>query len=358
MDYRGMVEKISSGTVTELREGVKYVLKPIPDREGKGVLDPRLFACAKGGVGISYPKDYCNITPEELAKMREEIGAPNVSVTEGELEEERITLTHEGTAIYRYQKASKEKLPVLIYIHGGGFLGGEPAMCENLCRDIARTAPAAVFSVEYRLSPEHFYPYGLQDCFEAVDWVLSHLDTYHLDASRVSIAGDSAGGNLALCCSMRESQKESLRIQKQILLYPAINIGKYDLGGESWREDFYSWSSDEQERDVQSKLAHDVGIFDDMMVEAYAGGMEKTKDPYVCPVLNKEWFHMPKTTVVLGEYDYLVQEGVYLAKQIADAGVPSTVLYYYGMCHAFGEHLGDFPQAEDLMREMADIVRR
>lgn len=67
---------------------------------------------------------------------------------------------------------------------------------------------------------------------------------------------------------------------------------------------------------------------------------------------------MPETVLVLAEYDYLTQEGLYLARQIAAAGAEVTVFHYLGMCHAFAEHLGTFPQAEDLMRELAEITGR
>ncbi len=354
MDYKEMVEQIAEHTKTEFCGGVRYVTKSIPDRTGEGILDPRLFESAKEGVGISYPKDNRRITPEELAVMRQEIGAPNMEVTDGRLEEE--TLVFGTVSVRRYQPECGERIPAVIYIHGGGFLGGTTGMCENFCRDLARTARAAVFSVDYRLAPEHPYPAGLEDCFAAVDGIFSVLDTYRIDPLRVSISGDSAGGNLALCCCMREADLGSRRICRQILLYPAINIGKYEPSGYRWEESFYTYSSDEEERRLQMLLAHDVGIFDGLMTEAYAGGAEKTNDRYVCPILNEDWSRMPETVLVLGEYDYLTQEGMYLAKQIAGAGVPAAVYYYLGMCHAFAERLGTFPQAEDLMREMAGLV--
>lgn len=354
MDDKEMVKWIAENTEMKQRGGVWYVTKKIPDREGVGILDPRLFESAKKGVGISYPKDNRAITAEELAVMRREIGAPNTEVTKGELRED--TLVFGNVRVHCYQPASEKRLPVLIYIHGGGFLGGSIQMCENLCRDLARTAPAAVFSVDYRLAPEHPYPEGLNDCFAAVDGIFSVLDAYNADPLRVSISGDSAGGNLALCCCMRESDQGSSRISRQILLYPAVNIGKYEPSGYHWEEAFYTYSEDEEERSVQKLLAHDVGIFDDLMTEAYAGGRERTNDRYVCPVLNEDWSHMPETAIVLGEYDYLTQEGMYLAKQIAGAGVPVSVYHYLGMCHAFAENLGTFPQAEDLMREMAAMI--
>ncbi|MDO4321375.1 MAG: alpha/beta hydrolase [Lachnospiraceae bacterium] len=359
MDYREMIERLRNGAEDSCKDGVRYVVKPIPDRIGDGILDPRLLEAAKGGVGISYPKDNRNVTEQELKIIRQEIGAPNREVTKGALSEQNYEILKEdGSKIVfrRYEAEKKEKLPVLIYIHGGGFIGGELEMCENLCRDIARSAPAAVFSVEYRLCPEFQYPFAVNDCFDAVDYILEHLGEWGLEESAVSIAGDSAGGNLALCCSMREKYNRTNRIRQQILLYPAINIGKYEFDDFHWREDFYTWSSDAEEREIQGKLARDVGIFDDLMAETYAGGIGRTKDIYVCPILNTDWSDMPETVLVLGEYDYLSQEGIYLAGKLAQAQNTVSVYWYKGMCHAFGEHLGDFPQAEDMMRVMAEKV--
>lgn len=192
MKYTDMVAWIRQNTERRVKEGIRYVTKRIPDREGLGILDPRLLESARGGVGISYPQDNQKITEQELALMRAEIGAVNYSVTEGELLEESFVFGKAG--VCKYRPVTKEKLPVLIYIHGGGFLGGSVSMCENFCRDLARTAPAAVFSVSYRLAPQDPYPAALEDCFDAVDGIFSLLDEETYDVTRVLICGDSAGG--------------------------------------------------------------------------------------------------------------------------------------------------------------------
>ena len=88
-------------------------------------------------------------------------------------------------------------LPVFLYLHGGGFVVGGIDTCEAMCSQVAHQSGAAVVAIDYRLAPEHKYPAGLEDCMAALRWLVEHGHTQHLDASRMAVGGDSAGGTLA-----------------------------------------------------------------------------------------------------------------------------------------------------------------
>ena len=88
-------------------------------------------------------------------------------------------------------------MPALVYLHGGGFVVGGIDTCEAMCSQVAHQSGAAVVAIDYRLAPEHKYPAGLEDCMAALRWLVEHGHTQHLDASRMAVGGDSAGGTLA-----------------------------------------------------------------------------------------------------------------------------------------------------------------
>ena len=117
-----------------------------------------------------------------------------------------------------------------MFFHGGGFVYGDLDTHDSVCRALANASNHIVVAVDYRLAPEHPFPAAPNDCYAAAKWVYEHAEELNGDASRLSLVGDSAGGNLSTVVSLMAKEKGGLEIAKQILIYPTTDIksgGKY-----------------------------------------------------------------------------------------------------------------------------------
>ena len=118
----------------------------------------------------------------------------------------------------------REPMPVLVYFHGGGWTIGDLDTHDVLCRQLANASHCAVVSVDYRMGPEHRFPAAVHDCLAAARWVRAHADTLGLDAGRLAVGGDSAGGNLAAVVAILARDEGDLAIAWQLLIYPATDM--------------------------------------------------------------------------------------------------------------------------------------
>ena len=114
-------------------------------------------------------------------------------------------------------------LPLLVYFHGGGWVIGDLDTHDTLCRELANGAGCAVASVDYRLAPEHRFPAAVDDCIAATRWLRRHAGALQLDATRLAVGGDSAGGNLAAVVAIAARDEGGLPIKFQLLIYPATD---------------------------------------------------------------------------------------------------------------------------------------
>jgi acetyl esterase len=121
-----------------------------------------------------------------------------------------------------YHPDPGSRLPVIVYLHGGGWVGGSLRIADNPCRELARASGCAVVSVGYRLAPETPFPGGLRDCLAALAWVASHGRQLAVDTDRVGLAGSSAGGNLAAAAAIAVRDLGGPLIRRQLLIYPVL----------------------------------------------------------------------------------------------------------------------------------------
>jgi acetyl esterase len=242
-------------------------------------------------------------------------GAPAVEV------EKEIRLpgpAREIRALIYAPEASDEPLPVLVYFHGGGFVRLTPETHSRLTRQLAIGTRAVVVSIDYRLAPEHPYPAGLDDCTAAFQWVRESVASLGGDPSRMAIAGDSAGGGLAVSTTLRLLSEGDAAPAAVVLLCPWLDL---TLSSESYRV-----------------LSRDDLILDDEIVrwfrECYTPRPELWTDPLVSPVF-ADLSVFPPTCVVAGAIDPLCDEAVTFAEKLRQAGREATLLRYQGMPHDF-----------------------
>jgi acetyl esterase len=208
--------------------------------------------------------------------------------------------------------------PALVYFHGGGWVTGDLDTHEGICRTLANAADCVVASVDYRCAPEHTFPTAAEDAYAATRWVAAHADALGVDARRIAVQGDSAGGNLAAAVALMARDRRGPALSFQVLVYPVTdcdfarpsyvdNAEGYLLTADSMR---YYW-------------------------DCYAPRDADRANPYAAPMRAVTLAGLPPALVITAEYDPLRDEGEAYAQALAAAGVPVTLTRYPGMIHAF-----------------------
>jgi acetyl esterase len=228
--------------------------------------------------------------------------------------------TPEGNVPVRiYRPRTTERLPVLVYFHGGGFVLGSIDSHDSVARNLALMASCLVVSVGYRLAPEHRFPAAVDDCTAAVRWVHGHADLIGADAARIALGGDSAGGNLAAVVALRLRDEGGPKIAGQLLVYPVTQLRAAVRGSMAANGEGYFLR------------ARDVAWFDDM----YLGDSKAHTHPYASPLLAASLNGLPPALVITAEFDPLRDQGEDYAQRLQQAGVTVTLSRYQGAIHAF-----------------------
>jgi acetyl esterase len=218
-----------------------------------------------------------------------------------------------------YKPEGKPPLPILLFFHGGGWVFGNLKNYESLCTQIVNLSSSAVVSVDYNLAPEHKFPEPVEDCYSALIWILENGNKYGLDPSRLIICGDSAGGNISAAITLMARDRGISPIGYQVLIYPVVDLSSFDY------ESF--------------KLFGTGNLLDteDMPlgIERYLNSKDERLDPYVSPILAKDFSDLPPAYVITAGYDVLRDEGHVYALKLAEAGVPVTIRCYKEFMHGF-----------------------
>ncbi len=219
--------------------------------------------------------------------------------------------------VYTPEGAVGGSAPLLLWLHGGGWVIGDLDTADATARALANRSGAVTVSVDYRLAPEHPSPAPLEDCLAALTWSVENAELLGVDAGRVAVGGDSAGGNLAACLCQRVRDEFGPDIDFQLLVYPPTDCTA----------------------STQSYVDNADGYFltrDSMhwFIGHYLGDCDP-KDPSVSPLHAESFKGLPPALVIKDEYDPLRDEGEAYAKALEQAGVPVKVLRYDGQIHGF-----------------------
>jgi acetyl esterase len=217
-----------------------------------------------------------------------------------------------------YTPDVKTPAPVLIYFHGGGWVLGDLDSHDHVCRAIANSVPCVVASVDYRLAPEAKFPAAVEDSYAALEWIAANAGELGIDAGRIAVGGDSAGGNLAAVISLMARDRKGPKLVYQVLIYPATDMR---MVAPSMEEN--------SEGPLLTKAA--MAWF----IEHYLRGEKDKLDPLASPLLAADLTGLPAAFILTAECDPLRDEGEDYGQKLKSAGVPVEVKRYAGMPHGF-----------------------
>lgn len=216
-----------------------------------------------------------------------------------------------------YRPSDEAGLPVTVFFHGGGWVIGDLESHDHCCRTIASKAECVVVAVDYRLAPEAKFPAAIDDAWAATEWVATHADELGVDAGRLAVAGDSAGGNLAAVVSNISRDHEHVEIIKQALIYP-VTDGNCDRPSMTDNAEGYFLTRDAM----------------DWFHDHYTVTEADLADPRYSPIL-ADLAGAPSAVVVTAGYDPLRDQGNEYAARLIEAGVDVDHVEYEGMFHGF-----------------------
>lgn len=231
--------------------------------------------------------------------------------------------------------------PALVYLHGGGWVVCNLDTHRVVCSAIARRAGAVVVAVDYRLGPEHKFPAAVLDSYAALEWTAANAAALGIDSGRISVGGDSAGGNLSAVVSLKSRNEHGPAIAKQILVYPVTDLLSFSTPSYAEFAEGH-WLTRAQ---MEWFRAH------------YLASPADAADPYASPLLAEDLRALPPALVITAECDVLRDEGEAYAKRLIDAGVHVECKRYAGMIHPFFSLSGAVPQAFAAIDQVAAAVR-
>ena len=292
-------------------------------------------------------KPLCEMEPEDARKaflLREWLGEARKDVSVRRAMAGRVPVriyTPDGDL------GETRPLPVLVYFHGGGFVLGSLDEFEPFCTFLAAGARCLVVSVDYRLAPEAPFPAAVDDAWEALRWVGSHMAPYGGDPSRLAVAGDSAGGNLAAVVAALSREAGGPPLVHQTLICPWVDLSEDAERAQSFRRFCGGlWLS-----------AQSIAWYRRNYLQGCPDSLEPGRDPRVSPLLVPDLSGLPPALVILAEFDVLVDQGRAYARRLRDAGVPVKEIFAPGTLHDFVTLPGLFSPAWEAIERITACLR-
>ncbi len=237
-----------------------------------------------------------------------------------------------------YHPGGETAPPLLVYLHGGGFVIGDLEIQDGLCRALVNRAGCALLSVDYRLAPEHPFPAALDDTSAALEWAAANAPQLDADPLRLGIAGDSAGGNLAAAAALRARDRGGPALRVCAVLCPVIDCRTDDRS--------------------MLELAEGYFLTRERMVwywDQYApAGVDRTS-PELSP-LRADLTGFPPTVAVTAGLDPLMDQGIDFARACCDAGVHTALIHRPGTIHGFLGFQASLPDARTALDDVSALL--
>jgi acetyl esterase/lipase len=306
-------------------------------------LDPLVKGFLDQMAAVPGPKMWevpASAAREVFAAMMQLVGPKDVPI--GKVQ--NLTMPGPGGEIalrsYAPVAAKGEPLPTLVFFHGGGYVIGNLETHDGLCRMLANESGARVIAVDYRMAPEHKFPAAVEDAYAAVNWIEDNAASLGVDANRIAVGGDSAGGGLAAVVSQMAKEKGDPKIVFQMLLFPVTQIGNETTSMREFGEGYFL-----EAETLKWFFKH------------YLPDDADRSDPRISPLVAKDVAGLPPAYVMLGGYDPLHDEGQAYADKLRAAGVKVTVADYPDLVHDFIYLQAVLPQAPEAVKGAAAALK-
>ena len=243
--------------------------------------------------------------------------------------------------VFHPETGSDKPLPCVLYFHGGGWVIGDLNTHDHVCRSLAKTSGCILLSVDYRLAPESTFPASFDDCYAAMDWISANGSELGMDPSRLAVAGDSAGGNLAASVALAARDNKGPAIGAQALVYPVTDTS---LAYPSYRENGEGYLLTRESMEY--------------FINTYVPDATQRADQRVAPIRAADLGGLPPALIITAEFDPLRDEGEAYAARLRAAGVETEVTRYDGMIHGFFNMAEMIPDGQTAIDQTCRFLRQ
>lgn len=305
-------------------------------------LRTRVFAAImrRSSTPIAEAKDFDALRGERLKLQGTLVGRLVFGAADRDATVEEIAVGSGSRALVHRPSDAIGPLPCVINFHGGGWVQGNPEQSAWLASRIASRNRVVVISPSYRLAPEHPFPAGLDDTWEAVRWIVEHADELGIDVTRLAVMGDSAGGNLAAVISLLARDAGGPDIRGQVLIYPSVEM-------------YERWPSEDRHADAPVLTSSNMRAY----ARLYLGEQYGTEDFRVSPIRAASHEGLPKAFILTAELDPLLDNGTHYRDQLVAAGVAVRYAEYEGAIHGFLSLPGVVPVAARALDDIVEFLR-
>lgn len=235
----------------------------------------------------------------------------------------------------------KQDLPVVLFIHGGGYVFGTVEGNDAKCAQYVKEVNCVVVSVDYRLAPEHPYPAAIEDCYLALQWIVENQQSLSVDIDRLAVVGGSTGGGLTAALSLLSRDRQGPNIKFQMPLFPMIDDSCSTFSSKEFT-DKRIWSKD----------------LNQFAWSMYLKNVEGEAPKYAAPMREEDFSHLPPTYTTVGTLDPFRDETMNYVKALTEAGVPVEFHLYPGGFHEFESIVPDAQISQKATSESIEALKR
>jgi|HubBroStandDraft_1064217.scaffolds.fasta_scaffold04767_2 acetyl esterase len=254
--------------------------------------------------------------------------------------DEQIDVNGARVTVRLYRPPLDGPLPAVAYFHGGGWVVGRLVDYDAVLDDLAMRTGCLVASVDYRMAPEWKFPTAVEDCYAATVWLAKNADALGIDASRIAVAGDSSGGNLAAAVALMARDHGTPVVAFQVLVYP---VARSHLDATSYVQGV----------DTPPLTTEGMAWY----ARQYLSSRDEADHPYASPVLSADLSGLPPTLLITAGVDPLRDDAVEFGHKLEAAGVSVTTSHYSDMFHGFYSFRGLLAQGDQAFEEVVAALR-